>query len=349
MIAAVNASDASFDGVFFTAVKTTRIFCRPSCRAKKPLEKNMLFFATASEALAEGFRACKLCHPLRTESGEPAWVKQLLGELERNPTRRITDDDLRAMQIEPSRARRYFNEQFGMTFHAYARKKQMARAHLQIQRNGDLDDVALGNGYDSHSGFREGFKKVIGAAPGKSRNKMTIVTKLIHTPLGRIQLGATPEGLCLAEFAEEGRVEGEIADLQVLLDCAVVPGTNEHLLAAEQQLAEYFEGRRKTFEIPLVTPGTAFETQVWRALQEIPYGQTISYLELARRIHNPKAVRAVGSANGRNRIPIIIPCHRVVNHNGQLGGYGGGLWRKKRLLELEGSAIVADQNSELVF
>ncbi len=222
-----------------------------------------------------------------------------------------------------------------MTFHEYERSLRIGMAHTKLRRQSDLDDVALSSGYQSHSGFRDGYKRVIGGPPGRSREKVSVVSKLIETPLGKMRLAATEHGLCLAEFADDIRVNEEISALKHYLDCAVVPGTNRHIVSTERQLHEYFEGKRTEFELSLVTPGTEFEQKVWRALREISYGETISYLDLAVRIGDPKAVRAVGSANGRNRIPIIVPCHRVVNHNGQLGGYGGGLWRKKRLLELE--------------
>jgi AraC family transcriptional regulator of adaptative response/methylated-DNA-[protein]-cysteine methyltransferase len=154
-------------------------------------------------------------------------------------------------------------------------------------------------------------------------------------------LGATREGLCMAEFSDRRMFEREIADLRHRLDYAIVPGTNPHLQQAERELREYFDGKRTEFTVPLVTPGSAFDRKVWRKLRTIPFGQTISYFELARRIGDDCAARAVGNANGHNRISIIIPCHRVTNKNGRLGGYGGGLWRKQWLLNHEKDVIVS--------
>jgi len=155
--------------------------------------------------------------------------------------------------------------------------------------------------------------------------------------LGPLHLGATQEGLCLLEFNEPQRLASTHHGLDRRLALHREPGRNEHLDLAIAQLEDYFAGTRRAFTVPLVAPGTAFETRVWTALQSIPYGAAWSYAQLASAIGNPRAQRAVGMANGRNRIAIFIPCHRVVNTGGSLGGYGGGLWRKEWLLKHEGA------------
>ena len=158
----------------------------------------------------------------------------------------------------------------------------------------------------------------------------------IETPVGPMMAGSVRDGVCLLEFAGD-RVQGEVQDLTQRLHVTVEDGLTGHLRLLTRELNDYFAGELKRFTVPLVAPGTAFEEAVWQDLCRIPYGETISYTELAARVGKPSATRAVGSANGRNRIAIVIPCHRVVNSNGKLGGYGGGLWRKERLLELEGA------------
>src|SRR5207302_6716963 len=163
---AVNDSDASYDGIFFVAVRTTGIFCRPSCPARKPLPRNREYFATAKEALFAGYRPCKRCRPLDTDGRPPAWVAQLLAEVERDPAARWRDADLRARAIDPARARRYFRKHYGMTFQAYCRGRRMGEAFQQIRKGANLDDVALGYGYESHSGFREAFTRTFGRPPG---------------------------------------------------------------------------------------------------------------------------------------------------------------------------------------
>ena len=157
----------------------------------------------------------------------------------------------------------------------------------------------------------------------------------VQSPLGPLRLGATHDGLCLLEFDDPRRLVSAHAGLDRWLGLRATPGRNQHLELAISQLEDYFAGTRRTFTVPLVAPGTAFETCVWTALRSIPYGTTWSYAELAAAMGNPRAQRAVGMANGRNRIAILIPCHRVVNTGGSLGGYGGGLWRKDWLLKHE--------------
>jgi AraC family transcriptional regulator of adaptative response/methylated-DNA-[protein]-cysteine methyltransferase len=147
--------------------------------------------------------------------------------------------------------------------------------------------------------------------------------------------GATDEGVCLLEFTDRRMLEAQLMTLKKRFAAPVVPGTNRHLQQLETELSGYFAGTTRAFSIPLVYPGTPFQREVWTALLAIPYGQTRSYHELAQAVGNPRAVRAVGRANGLNRIAILIPCHRVVNKNGNLGGYGGGLRRKQFLLDLE--------------
>lgn len=334
---AVYSKDSSYDGIFFTAVKTTNIFCRPSCTARKPLEKNIIFYSSAHDALFAGFKPCKRCHPLEIGNSVPAWVKQLLSAIDEDPKKRIRDYDLRKMEIEPAKARRYFNKNYGMTFQAYTRSRRLGEAFSQIRGGTKLDEVILGNGYESHSGFRDAFGKTFGAPPGKSGNKDCIVTSLFESPLGAIILAANSDGLCLAEFSDRRMLEYQLKVLKKYFSGPVMPGKNKHILQAEKELTEYFSGSLKKFKVPVVYPGTNFQQKVWSELMRIPYSQTISYEELATRVGIKKATRAVGTANGMNRIAIIIPCHRVVNKDGRLGGYGGGVWRKKKLLELEGN------------
>jgi AraC family transcriptional regulator of adaptative response/methylated-DNA-[protein]-cysteine methyltransferase len=162
-------SDSSYDGIFFTAVRTTGIFCRPSCPARKPLPGNVEFFATVREALFAGYRPCRRCDPATPPGTAPGWVKTLLDAVESDPARRLHDEDLRALGVEPARARRYFVEHYGMTFHAYCRGRRLSGALRQLRSGEPLDDVALGTGWDSHSGFREAFTRTFGTSPGAAR------------------------------------------------------------------------------------------------------------------------------------------------------------------------------------
>jgi len=334
MECAYRRKDASYDGVFVTGVRTTGIFCRPSCRARTPKPGNVEFFALPKEALVAGYRPCLKCRPL--DGGEaPAWVTRLLDRIERLPDARIRETDLRAMGLEPARVRRYFAARYGLTFQAYCRARRLSRAFTQIRDGGAIDDAVFETGYDSHSGFRAAFTKVFGKPPGRTAGAELIRLAWLDTPIGPMLTGATETGVCLLEFDDRGRIETQLKALGRRFGAAIVPERHPHLDRLRGELAEYFAGARTAFTVPLVTPGTPFEERVWNALLEIPYGETRSYEEMARAVGSPKAVRAVGRANGRNPIAIVIPCHRVLNKSGELGGYGGGLWRKRRLLEIE--------------
>ena len=164
---AYKTSDTSYDGIFFLGVRTTGVFCRPSCPARKPFPKNVEYFATAHEAVFAGFRPCKRCQPLKANGAVPAWVEELLSKVEHNPSARYSDRYLRAIKIDPSRARRFFQKYYGMTFQAYCRGRRLGKALEQIRLGVDLDDVALGYGYNSHSGFRDAFARTFGNAPGQ--------------------------------------------------------------------------------------------------------------------------------------------------------------------------------------
>src|SRR5262245_17857740 len=327
--------DESYDGVFYLAVRTTGVFCRPSCPARKPLPKNVTYFPTTREALFAGFRPCKRCRPMDANGKPPEWVNKLLAKVDEDSSRRLTDGDIRKLGVDSARARRYFLKHHGMTFQAYCRARRMGTALDQIRRGADLDEVALGNGYDSHSGFREAFMHTFGKSPGKSRDADCVVITWIESPVGPLLAGSNREGVCLLEFTDRRMLETQFDVLRRRLGCAIVPGENEHLKKLKRELADYFAGKLRQFTVPLVYPGTPFQKRVWDELLRIPYGQTRAYEEMAARIGHPGAQRAVGTANGCNRIAIVIPCHRVVNKDGKLGGYGGGLWRKQMLLDLE--------------
>jgi len=338
--------DASYDAVFFLAVRSTGIFCRPSCPARKPSPRNVEYYASAREAIFAGFRPCKRCHPLESNDATPGWVVDLLARIEREPRGRYSDGFLRSIKVEPARARRYFQKHYGMTFQAYCRGRRLGKALEQIRKGVNLDDVVLGFGYDSHSGFRDAFGRAFGKSPGRSRTSDCIVTSWIESPLGPLLAGATSEGICLVEFTDRRMLEAQFATLRKRFACAIVPGENQHIRLLKKELSEYFKGSRKKFTVHLVYPGTDFQQRVWNQLLLIPCGRTVSYEDIARRIGSPKAHRAVGHANGLNRIAIVIPCHRVVNKSGELGGYGGGLWRKRKLLDLEqGKTTVEDDAS----
>jgi AraC family transcriptional regulator of adaptative response/methylated-DNA-[protein]-cysteine methyltransferase len=333
------ASDASYNGLFFTAVRTTGIFCLPSCPARKPLPKNVEFFPSVKDAVFAGYRACKRCRP--TEASAPDWVRGLLRAVHENGGARIKESELREMGLEAARVRRFFLREYGMTFQAYCRARRLGQAFVSIKQGGEIDDAVFDAGFDSHSGFRTAFARVFGKAPGQTRDADCIRLAWIETPLGPMVAGATSAGVCLLEFTDRRMLEAQFDRIRRSFGVPIVPGDSDHLQHLRRDLDEYFAGQRREFSVPLVYPGSPFEQKVWNQLLEIPLGKTRSYQDIARVLGQPGASRAVGRANGMNRIAILIPCHRVVNQNGELGGYGGGLWRKRILLDLEQTGKLA--------
>jgi AraC family transcriptional regulator of adaptative response/methylated-DNA-[protein]-cysteine methyltransferase len=328
------AREPAYDGLFFVGVRTTGVFCRPVCPARSPLPRNVEYYATAAEAACAGYRPCKRCRPM-THDDQPAWAAALIADVEADPTLRIREGDLRRRGVDPATVRRHFLRRYGMTFQAYARSRRLSRAFTSIRDGAALDEVIVSSGYESHSGFREAFRQRLGFAPGDSRARHCVLLAWMPTPLGPMVAGATEDGVCLLEFTDRRMLETQLATVRRRLPGPVIAGTNAHLAALQGELTEYFDGTRRAFSVPLVYPGTAFQRRVWEGLLAVPYGETRSYQALAAALGDPSAVRAVGRANGMNRIAILIPCHRIVNKSGALGGYGGGLRRKQFLLDLE--------------
>lgn len=336
MMTAFLGRDATYDGVFVTAVTTTGIFCRPTCSARKPKPENVEFYRAPGDALVAGFRPCKRCRPLALDGATPPWVDALLAEVEADPLYRWKDGDLRSRGLDPDTVRRWFQRHHGITFHSYHRSRRLGLAMGQIRAGEDVTSAAFGSGYDSLSGFNEAFSQLFGDPPSRS----TIPVVQIHripSPLGPMVAGATDDALCLLEFGERRMLATQIERLRKRLGCAMVPGKNSIIDQISDELSAYFAGDLHDFEVPLEDPGTEFQRTVWQALRSIPYGTTSTYSEIAKSIGRPKAVRAVARANGDNRLAILIPCHRVIGSDGSLTGYGGGLWRKQRLLDLEQS------------
>ena len=209
------------------------------------------------------------------------------------------------------------------------------RSFQKLAAGQPVTEVAFNSGYESLSGFNDRFQSVFGQPPSKTKHMKIIHLIRFATPLGPMFGGATDEGVCLTEFTDRRMLETEFQDLGRLLNARVLHGTNAHLEQLQQELAEYFDGKREQFTIPLHMPGTPFQQLVWKRLQDIPYGKTASYKEQAIRLERPNAVRAVARANGCNRVAIVIPCHRVIGENGLLTGYSGGLHRKQWLLDFE--------------
>ena len=328
------AKDASFDGLFYTAVRTTGIFCRPSCPAT-PLRENVEFFPTLREAHFAGYRPCKRCRPEEAAGAPAEWVARLEAALEREPDLPVDRALLSRCGVTPEQARRWFQTHRGMTLAEWVRARRLARAFTQIRNGQPLSDVALDNGWTSPSGFQEAFAKTFGVTPSKAEAGGFIAAQLIESPLGPLLACATDDGAVLLEFTDRRMLPTSYQAVRDEFDLPVLPTPNQHTTALAEELRRYFAGALQEFRTPIVMRGTAGQRRTWEELRRIPYGETVSYAELAHRVGNDNAMRAVARANGANCIGIVIPCHRVIGKDGTLTGYGGGLWRKRLLLELE--------------
>jgi len=341
--------DASYENIFVTAVKTTGIFCRPSCPARKPKIENVIFYNDINEAVINGYRPCKVCKPMERSQRTPDYVRNILREIDKNPFIKIKDYDLKLKGIEPSAIRRWFKKHYGMTFQAYQRMLRINIAYTKISNGESVTNTAFDLGFESLSGFNSSYINTIGKSPTKLDQKNIINIIRLTTPLGPMFACATSEGVCLFEFTNRRMLETEFKDLTNRLNAVILPGINRHLTQLKNEIAEYFKGERKSFSVALDTPGTLFQKKVWEMLKNIPYGETWSYQQQAIKLNNPNAVRAVANANGHNRISIIIPCHRVIGKDGNLTGYGGGLERKKWLLDFERMSSGKEIQKEIVF
>ena len=324
-----------YEGIFFVGVKTTGVFCRPTCPARKPKFENCEFFENAKQALLASFRPCKRCRSLSHPNHVSKLVQTLVEAVEKNPEKRWKDKDFKEICVDESTARRQFKKRFGMTFVEYARARRMGLAMKQIRSGDAVIEAQLSTGYESGSGFRDAFTRIMGTPPSKIGNNKVLKASWIDTILGPMVAIADEQALYLLEFVDRRGLEREVERLRQKTKSAIIPGHTKPISLIESELKEYFEGTLKVFKTPLFFLGSPFQIRVWEELQKIPPGETRSYSDIAVAIERPSAFRAVAQANGANQLAIIVPCHRVINANGEIGGYGGGLKRKQWLLTHE--------------
>jgi AraC family transcriptional regulator of adaptative response/methylated-DNA-[protein]-cysteine methyltransferase len=331
--------NTEYEGVFFVGVKTTGVFCRPSCPARKPKFENCEFFENAKQALLASFRPCQRCKPLSNPNHVSKLIQTLVEAVENNPEKRWKDRDFRELSVDASTARRQFKKRFGMTFVEYARARRMGLAMGQIRSGEAVIEAQLSAGYESGSGFRDAFTRIMGAPPSKSGKEKVLKASWIDTLLGPMLAIADEEVLYLLEFVDRRGLEREVERLRQRTKSAIIPGSTKPINLVKDELKQYFEGILQEFTTPLFLLGSPFQKRVWEELKKIPPAETRSYSEIAMAMGHKSAVRAVAGANGANQLAIIIPCHRVINANGEIGGYGGGVARKTWLLAHEKNYI----------
>lgn len=343
---ALQARDVSYDGRFYVGVISTGIFCRFSCPARKPKPENCRFYQTVAECLESGFRPCKRCRPLESAASAEPLVRDLVAALERTPSHRWTEGEIEALGFDPSTVRRSFKRQFGMTFLEMARMRRIREGFGTLADGGQVIDAQLEAGFASPSGFRDAFAKLLGQSPAAFTGKEQLKADWIDTPLGPMIAVADRHALHLLEFADRKALRTELQRLRSYANGDLGIGRYEPIEQAEAELQHFFAAESAAFDVRLALHGSAFTRSVWEALRRIPVGETRSYSQIAAELDRPSATRAVARANGANQIALIVPCHRVIGADGSLTGYGGGLWRKRQLIELERRLIATDSHAE---
>jgi AraC family transcriptional regulator, regulatory protein of adaptative response / methylated-DNA-[protein]-cysteine methyltransferase len=333
---ALSERNAHADGAFFYGVKTTGVFCRPSCASRQPRRENVDFFATAEAARAAGFRDCKRCQP----GGLPrelAIVNRACAALDTDPQRRLTLTQLsEIVHVSPFHLQRLFKRVVGVSPRQYQAAQRGAALRDALQRGSDVTRAAVDAGFGSPSRMYESASTELGMAPSAYRRKgagLTVHYACAPTALGLVLVAATSKGICKIGFGDDAdelgaELRGEFANAELVEDAG-------RLAPFIAQVEAYLDGTRQRFELPLDIAATAFRQRVWDALRRIPYGETRSYSEIAEAVGSPRAVRAVASACATNPVALAIPCHRVVQKGGALAGYRWGLTRKAALLDAE--------------
>ncbi|SFS91315.1 AraC family transcriptional regulator, regulatory protein of adaptative response / methylated-DNA-[protein]-cysteine methyltransferase [Sulfitobacter marinus] len=332
---ALVARDADYDGQAYVGVATTGVFCRLTCPARKPKSENCTFYASVGACIEAGFRACKRCHPLEPMASADPAIGALLTALEARPEYRWSEADILRLGFDLSTIRRSFKRQFGMTFLEMARQRRLRGGFETISDGGKVIDAQIDARFESASAFRAAFAQLLGRAPGTLDGSAMLYADWIATPLGDMISVSDESQLHLLEFVDRKALKAELSKLDKLTKGRIGIGKTAIGTLIKAELAAFFDGTSSKFTTPLAYHGAPFARRVWDELRQIPPGVTFSYSQIAARIGRPTATRAVARANGANQIALVVPCHRVIGADGSLTGYGGGLWRKQKLLEIE--------------
>lgn len=335
---AVASRDARYDGRFVYAVRSTRIFCRPSCPSRRPLRENVSFFATPGDAEHAGYRACLRCTPLTESAGGPA-IERAVQYLDANVDRSVSLAELATHTgLSPSHLQRSFKRAVGLSPKEYQDARRVSRFKTRLRSGDTVSRATYEAGFGSSSRVYERSDELLGMTPAAYRRGgagVEIKYSIAETSVGRVLVATTDRGVCAVELgASDADVERALrADFP---NAQIERRDGEHR-AWVRGVLDRIERPRRTpsADVPLDVSGTAFQQRVWKALQEIPAGERRSYRDVAEAIGNPRAVRAVARACATNRLAVVVPCHRVVREDGSLAGYKWGVNRKRRLLEDE--------------
>lgn len=337
---AVRMNDARFDGAFYLGVKTTGIYCRPSCRARTPKRENVAFFTTSEAAELAGLRACLRCKPKSSEKVDPQIVKILKAcELLESEDLYSLDDLAEEVGLSSYHLQRSFKEIIGVSPKKYSEAKRMERFKSELREGGDVTAAMYDAGFGSSSRLYEKAAESMGMTPAaykKGGQGVTINYSITDCELGRILVARTIKGLCSVAFADddaslEETLNTEYPNAEIVKDAKVLKGFVDEIM-------KHLSGEKKRLDLPLDIQATAFQMRVWDLLRKIPYGETVTYSQIAEKLGDTKKVRAVAQACANNRVAVVIPCHRVIGKSGRLSGYRWGVSRKEKLLAAEASA-----------
>ncbi|HEU4643613.1 MAG TPA: bifunctional DNA-binding transcriptional regulator/O6-methylguanine-DNA methyltransferase Ada [Gemmatimonadaceae bacterium] len=336
--AAVMERDRRFDGVFVYAVRTTGVYCRPSCPSRRPLRENVRFFPSPEDAERGGFRECKRCRPraamATTGAARAVRAKEYIDAHLDEP---LTLDALaRAVKLSPYHLQRVFKAYVGLSPKKYRDAKRLERFKARVKEGDTVSRATYEAGFGSSRTLYAAAEAGLGMSPASYRRGglgVHIRYAITRTAFGRLLVAATERGVCAVSLGES--VEELEGGLRREFPRADITRADDALSEWVRAIVAHLEGESTALAVPTDLHGTEFQMRVWRALREIPYGDTRSYGEIARSIGQPAAVRAVARACAGNRVALVVPCHRVVREGGALGGYRWGVERKRRLLEQE--------------
>jgi AraC family transcriptional regulator of adaptative response/methylated-DNA-[protein]-cysteine methyltransferase len=335
---AVFSRDAAADGAFYCAVRSTGIYCRPTCSSRRPLRANVVFFEDIDSAERAGFRPCLRCRPkeVSLQQRVVAHMLQLLSTAEVPPSLAQLSE---AVGLSSSHLQRVFKRATGLSPKQYGALQRLQRFKAGLKQGRSVTGAMYDAGYGSSRGLYEKASQQLGMSPRAYRRggmAEQIAYTLTDSPIGRMLVAATPRGVCAVYFGEDAAL---VQELRGEYPRAAFVRADGRLRSTANAIRDHLgrSGPRR-LDLPIDVQATAFQSRVWEALREIPYGQTRSYAQIAEAIGEPRAVRAVARACATNPVAVVIPCHRVVRTDGTLSGYRWGVERKRGLLRREGVA-----------
>lgn len=333
---AVKNNDARFNGAFVYGVNSTKIYCKPSCTSKLPKRENVRFFDSGKQAEDKGFRSCLRCKP-KSEAANPR-IEAIIRACELlEAEESVTLENLSSkLNLSQAHLQKLFKEIIGVSPKKYAKAKRLEKFKNEIKKGSDVTNAIYEAGFGSSSRLYENVSEKIGMTPktyAKGGENMKIDYTVTESELGKMLVARTEKGVCAVTFGDDEKILTE--NLQKEYKNARLTENNTKLKDYVRAILENLEGANKTLDLPLDLQATAFQMRVWELLRKIPYGETVSYQEIAEKLGNKRAVRAVATACASNRVALIIPCHRVLRSNGELSGYRWGIERKKAILEKE--------------